>query len=174
MEARKLQDAHMNIDIVPIAESHIEGFHKALDSVARERKFLAFLQAPPFEQTRQFVESNIAQKHPQFVALAKDQVVGWCDILPKNGAIHPHVGVLGMGLVSEFRHMGIGAKLLQATMLDASNKGFSKIVLNVRVDNIAAINLYEKFGFKTEGELIDDAFVDGEFTNTFIMAKINH
>ena len=164
----------MNIDIVPIATDHIKGFHKALDSVARERKFLAFLQAPPFEQTSQFVANNIAQKHPQFVAFANDQLVRWCDILPKAGAIHPHVGILGMGLVSEFRHMGIGAKLLQATLLDASGKGFSKIVLNVRVDNSAAIKLYQKFGFKTEGELIDDAFVDGQFTNTFIMAKIYH
>lgn len=164
----------MDIDIVPIAAGHIKGFHNALGSVARERKFLAFLEAPPFEQTSQFVENNIAQKHSQFVALANDQVVGWCDILPKGGAIHPHVGILGMGLLSEFRHMGIGANLLQSTLLDASTKGFSKIALYVRVDNIAAIDLYKKSGFTIEGELVDDAFVDGQFTNTFIMAKINH
>jgi len=164
----------MDIDIVPIAAGHIKGFHTALDGVARERKFLAFLQAPPIEQTSQFVENNIVQKHTQFVAVANDQVVGWCDILPKRGAIHPHVGILGMGLLPEFRHMGIGANLLQSTLSDASGKGFSKIVLNVRVDNKAAIGLYKKFGFKTEGELIDDAFIDGQFTNTFIMAKINH
>ncbi|MBL4890229.1 MAG: GNAT family N-acetyltransferase [Rhizobiaceae bacterium] len=164
----------MDINIVPIATGHIKGFHKVLDIVARERKFLAFLEAPPFEQTSQFVENNIAHKHPQFVAVANDQVVGWCDILPKCGAIHPHVGILGMGLLSEFRRMGIGANLLQTTLLDASGKGLSKIALNVRVDNAAAIDLYKKFGFITEGELVDDAFVDGQFTNTFIMAKINH
>lgn len=164
----------MDVKIVPINAGHMKGFHKALDSVARERKFLGFLKAPPFERTRQFVENNIAKKHPQFVALANDQVVGWCDILPKGGDIHPHIGSLGMGILPEFRHMGIGASLLQTALLDASGKGFSKIGLTVRVDNTAAINLYKKFGFKTEGELVDDAFVDGEFTNTLIMAKINH
>lgn len=164
----------MDIDIVPIAASHIKGYHKTLDSVARERKFLGFLEAPPFEQSSQFVENNIAQKHSQFVALANDQVVGWCDTLPKGGDIHTHIGILGMGLLAEYRHMGIGSNLLQSILPDASTKGFSKIALNVRVDNTSAINLYKKFGFETEGELIDDALVDGQFTNTFIMAKINH
>jgi hypothetical protein len=32
----------MSIRIVPIAAEHIEAFHRALDLVARERKYLAF------------------------------------------------------------------------------------------------------------------------------------
>lgn len=164
----------MNVKIVPIAAEHIKGYHKTLETVVRERKFLAFLKAPPIERTRQFVENNIAEKHPQFVAIASGQVVGWCDILPKGGDIHIHIGILGMGLLPEYRHMGIGAKLLQSTLSAATHKGYSKINLNVRVDNTAAINLYKKFGFKTEGELIDDALIDGQFINTFIMAKIYH
>jgi hypothetical protein len=34
---------------MPIAEAHISGFRAALDSVARELRFLAFLEAPPLE-----------------------------------------------------------------------------------------------------------------------------
>ena len=33
------------IEIVPIAEAHIESFHRTLDVVARERRYLAFLEA---------------------------------------------------------------------------------------------------------------------------------
>lgn len=37
--------------IIPITEQYIEGFRSAVDSVAREKKYLAFLEAPPFELT---------------------------------------------------------------------------------------------------------------------------
>ena len=33
----------MPVDIVPIEESHIDGFHRTLDCVARERGYLVFL-----------------------------------------------------------------------------------------------------------------------------------
>ena len=69
-----------DIQIGPIAEEHIEGFHKCLDSVARERLHLAFVQAPPLDSTREFVLHNIATDVPQFVALQDGDVIGWCDI----------------------------------------------------------------------------------------------
>ncbi|MEA2939724.1 MAG: hypothetical protein QOD09_253 [Bradyrhizobium sp.] len=47
------------IEIVPTAQGHIDGFHRALDIVARERRYLAFLEAPPIEATRTFVFDNI-------------------------------------------------------------------------------------------------------------------
>ncbi len=45
----------MPVDIVPIEESHIDGFHRTLDFVARERRYLAFLEGPPLVSTRAFV-----------------------------------------------------------------------------------------------------------------------
>ena len=33
------------IEIVPIALEHVDGFHRALDSVARERKYLSVFEA---------------------------------------------------------------------------------------------------------------------------------
>jgi len=49
----------MTYQIVPIAEEHISGFRAAVDVVARESKYLAFLEAPPSEETRRFVRRNI-------------------------------------------------------------------------------------------------------------------
>src|SRR5437868_1447289 len=79
------------MEIVPIAADHIEGFHRALDFVARERRYLAFLKAPPLESVRAFVLDNIAKNHPQLVALSAGEVVGWCDILPKSRPVHAHM-----------------------------------------------------------------------------------
>ena len=57
------------IAILPFAPEHIDGFRRTLDIVARERKYLSFLEAPPLEATREFVLNNIARRNPQFVAL---------------------------------------------------------------------------------------------------------
>ena len=95
-----------SVEIVPIAQDHIESFHRALDFVARERRYLAFLEAPPFESTQAFVLDNIKQGYPQLVAVSAGQVVGWCDVVPKPRPIYAHVGVLGMGLLPEFRRQG--------------------------------------------------------------------
>ena len=59
----------MTFHIVPIREDLIDSFHAGLDVVCRERIYLAFLEAPPIEPTREFARNNIAQGHPQFVAL---------------------------------------------------------------------------------------------------------
>jgi hypothetical protein len=39
------------IEIRPISEEDVGGFHACIDAVARERKYLAFVQAPPLENT---------------------------------------------------------------------------------------------------------------------------
>lgn len=45
----------MNFKIIPIAEEHIEDFWFAVDSVAREQKYLAFLEGPPIHTTQDYV-----------------------------------------------------------------------------------------------------------------------
>jgi hypothetical protein len=66
----------MSIDIERMDAAHIDSFHAAFDAVARERLYLAFLEAPPLEQTREFVRKTMARGYPQFVALDGDRVVG--------------------------------------------------------------------------------------------------
>jgi hypothetical protein len=56
--------------VVPIAEEHIEGFCAAVDSVVREREYLAFLEGPPLEKSRAFVLGNLREGRPHFVAVA--------------------------------------------------------------------------------------------------------
>ena len=65
---------------VPMRGDHVESFHRALDTVARERKNLLFLEAPALEDTRAFVLGSLAGGNPHFVAEAGSEVVGWCDI----------------------------------------------------------------------------------------------
>ncbi|MGI6647469.1 MAG: GNAT family N-acetyltransferase [Limnochordia bacterium] len=44
-----------------------------------------------------------------------------------------------------------------------------QIVLHRRVDNQAAIHLYEKLGFQVEGRRSREFFIDGQFIDTLCM-----
>ena len=160
------------IEIAPIAPAHIESFHRLFDNIARERRYLAALEAPPLESFRSFVLDTISQGHARFAALSDGEVVGWCDALPKPLPIHRHVGVLGMGLLPAYRGQGIGRRLLQRTLEAARTGGLSRVELTVREDNPAAIALYEKFGFECEGVQRNAFKVDGRYHNLIMMAVL--
>jgi RimJ/RimL family protein N-acetyltransferase len=162
----------MAVEIVPISQDHIEGFHRALDPVARERRYLAFLEAPPPESTRAFVLINIAQGYPQLVVLSEGEVVGWCDILPKSRPVHAHVGVLGVALLPEFRGQGLGGRLIRQTLDAARAFGLHRAELTVREANRSAIALYRKIGFEIEGLMRDAIKVDDACENVVLMALL--
>ena len=60
--------AESSVRTVPTAEFHIPGLHAALDEVAKERRYLAFLGAPPFAATREFSRALTSGAGVQLVA----------------------------------------------------------------------------------------------------------
>lgn len=162
-----------NCTITQITEEDITGFHAAVDYVAKEKKYLLFLQAPPLEETRTFVLRNIQADHAQFVARAGGKVVGWCDIIPaKAGSVSGHVGVLGIGVLPEFRHKGIGRRLMQTALEKAKKNGLTRIELGVREQNENALKLYKELGFEIEGLRKRAVKVDGVYENSYLMALL--
>ena len=158
--------------IVPIGREHLAGFHAALDAVAREGRWLAMLQAPTFARTRRFVLDSLRDGAIHFVALAGEQVVGWCDLRPKASPALRHSAVLGMGLVQEHRGQGIGSRLLAATLERADARGLRRAELVVRADNRVAIRLYRRFGFVEEGRCRQYLRLDGQDHDALIMARL--
>jgi len=63
----------------------------------------------------------------------------------------------------KFRNKGNGSYLLQNTINKIKKiKGIKKIVLNVQINNINAIDLYEKFNFKRNPEILENYYHSGE------------
>ncbi|HXP96017.1 MAG TPA: GNAT family N-acetyltransferase [Telmatospirillum sp.] len=164
----------MTCRICPILEGHIASFRDAVDVVARERRYLAFLEAPPLEEARRFVLHNIDHRYPQFVVLSGQEVVGWCDVIPNRlRIVHAHCGTLGVGLLPAFRGQGIGRRLMERTMDAAFDFGVTRIELTVRETNATAISLYESLGFKREGFHRNSVCIDGLYENLYSMAFMN-
>ncbi|MIL09540.1 GNAT family N-acetyltransferase [Salmonella enterica subsp. enterica] len=159
--------------VVPIAERHIEGFRRAVGVVAREGRYIAFIDAPPPEQARAFVLSNIEKGNPQFVGLVNGEVVGWCDIVRSNRATHAHCGTLGMGIVPAHRGKGVGLALITAALDMAWAAGFVRVDLTVYAENDRALALYKKMGFVVEGRATDAACLNGRLLDVIQMGLVN-
>ncbi|HEY9023748.1 MAG TPA: GNAT family N-acetyltransferase [Burkholderiaceae bacterium] len=162
----------MNCTVEPTAEPHFESLHRALDIVAREKKYLALTQAPPLAKSIDFYRGVISSDFPHFVALDGDRVVGWCDVSPVFGHSRQHVGVLGIALVPEARGLGLGTRLLQAAIGKSWERGLTRIELSVRADNAPARMLYERLGFEHEGVLRRAMRIDGAYLDCHAMALL--
>jgi RimJ/RimL family protein N-acetyltransferase len=158
--------------IVPIAAEHIAGFRDALGAVARERAFLAQVDAPSLEWATEFVTTNIREGHAQFVAVEAGTVVGWCDIRPGRHPGFGHSGALGMGVLKAWRGRGLGRALLEACIRKAFERGLTRVELEVYAGNAAAIALYRRLGFVEEGRKRRARFLDGRYEDLLVMALL--
>jgi RimJ/RimL family protein N-acetyltransferase len=143
-----------------------------LDAVARERRYLLFLEAPLPEDVGKFVRRNMRKRHPQYVAVAGERVVGWCDVLPIDRPTRAHNGVLGLGVLAEFRGRGIGTALLREALQGARAFGLTRIELSVREGNSRVAALYGRFGFVREGVQRRAVRVDGTDEDLVCMALL--
>jgi ribosomal protein S18 acetylase RimI-like enzyme len=158
--------------VVPMTRDYVTGFHAVLDAVAREGRYLAFLEAPPLARIRRFVRNNLRDHAPQFVALDGNRVIGWCDVSIRSHETLRHSGALGMGLLSGYRGLGIGGNLLRLTLEEAARRGLTRIELVVRTDNQPAIALYRRYGFVTEARLRRYMVVNGTAQDALLMARL--
>jgi len=148
----------------------VEALNKVIDEVSRERQYLATTSGFPLENHMQFVQNNLQNDIPQLVSIINDEIIGWCDILPKRPEEFSHVGYLGMGVLKKFRKNGVGSQLLSTCIEEAKAYGFEKIELEVFSDNFPAVKMYEKFGFKKEGLKIKSRKLDGKYQDILLLS----
>jgi len=57
-----------------------------------------------------------------------------------------------LGVLPQFRGIGLGRKLTKAFLTTGKKQGFSRFQLDVSCDNIAAVHLYSNLGFQIDKE----------------------
>lgn len=157
----------------PVRPDDVASLCAAVDTVARERRWLAVFEGFPREATAAFVARNLREDYPHVVAAdATGRIVGWCDIVPDARPLHAHVGVLGMGVLPACRRRGLGRRLIDAALAAACRRGMLRVELQVRASNAPAIALYDAAGFRREGVRRRAARVDGDFDDVLCMGLV--
>ena len=108
------------------------------------------------------------------LACVEKEVIGQLGL---NTYIHTprrrHVGQIGMMIRDDWHGKGAGSALMRAA-IDLAEKwlNLSRLELEVYTDNEPAIRLYKKFGFVIEGTLTRYAYRDGQYVDTYAMARL--
>jgi len=85
-----------------------------------------------------------------------------------------HVGSIGMCVRDDSQGRGVGTALMKAGIELADGwLNYQRLELNVYTDNLAAQALYRKFGFVIEGTYRAYAFRDGQYVDSYAMARLH-
>lgn len=152
-------------------ESHLEGITALYNEPAVTRQVLQM----PFQSIevwrKRLASDN--EREIKLVALHEGLVIGSIGLEQFTRIRRSHAGSFGMGVLPAWQGKGVGSKLL-ATALDIADNwmNLQRVELSVYADNEAAIGLYRKFGFETEGLFRDYAVRDGRLVDTLSMARL--
>jgi RimJ/RimL family protein N-acetyltransferase len=123
------------------------------------------------EEERQVLQQVAGAPTSRYViAEIKGEIAGTIHFIAGKRPRLKHAGEFGLTVLQQYWNMGIGSRLLTDLIDWARQSGaIRKINLRVRVDNLAAIHLYEKYGFVQEGRLTREFYLHGEFIDAFLM-----
>lgn len=159
------------INLERFNESHLDGVTALYNDPAVTRQVLQM----PFQSTEVWRKRLAAddERAVKLVALHQGTVIGHMGLEQFTRVRRSHAGSFGMGVLPAWQGKGVGSKLL-ATALDIADNwmNLQRVELSVYADNEAAIGLYRKFGFETEGLFRDYAVRDGRLVDTLSMARL--
>ncbi|WP_242217872.1 GNAT family N-acetyltransferase [Bacillus cereus group sp. BfR-BA-01380] len=142
--------------------------------VGGETDFLSFGKnefGMPLHDYENFIESTRTDNNSIILlATMDDEIISIASITSSQKMRTKHVGTLGIVIAEEHCGFGLGKELMEELIEWARRNGATKkIHLVTREDNDRAIELYKKVGFKEEGLLEQDTYINGVYYNTLIM-----
>ncbi|MCB1756145.1 MAG: GNAT family N-acetyltransferase, partial [Gammaproteobacteria bacterium] len=99
------------MEVLPIGIEHAGQFNETIMAIASEELFAIHPENLSAKSVYRFVERQVIDGAPMFVALEDDRVVGWCEISLSDLEYSEHSGVLSMGVLPGFRNRGVGSWL---------------------------------------------------------------
>jgi len=140
-----------------------------------------FLLRPPeeFNYTVEEEASVLAGRRDDprslmLVAEMDGRIIACADICshgPKSRLLHR--GELGISILKDYWHQGIGSALMERLIAFAEKSGYEQIELTVESKNRRAINLYMKYGFTVYGTRPHGMkYPDGSYDNDYLMVRI--
>lgn len=142
----------MVVKIRPIVFKDAVSYRLCWDAIAKERRYLTEYEAPPLASVRKAFRKILRNKTPFLVAVDGERVVGFVVVYRWGLPSLSHLVDLGMGLLPEYREIGLGTKLT-ARVLKMCRGKFDSVHLTVFEKNKRARKLYKNMGFELCGRI---------------------
>lgn len=105
----------------------------------------------------------------RYLAKADGEIIGTASLSRKHKRMR-HRGELGICVKRAWWSSGAAPALMDALLAFARENGFEQLNLEVRSDNIRAIRLYEKYGFRKLCVFPGFFKIDGQYIDFDLMA----
>jgi RimJ/RimL family protein N-acetyltransferase len=142
--------------------------------VGRESDYLSFGSGEfnlSLSDEQKFLKKCYSSKNQLFIlGFIDEQIIA---TLHFDGGERPriqHAGEFGMSVAKKYWGLGIGSHMLD-TLINWAKKTdiIRKINLRVRTDNTRAVHLYLRKGFKQEGLLRKEVYLNGKYYDYYWM-----
>jgi len=121
---------------------------------------------PPEEVFPSWIFTNILKLDPELLIVVdcKGSIEGYAMGVVEGDSCH----LISIAVAPSSRGKGLGRMLLKSFENVCKGRGLAKVVLEVKVDNIVALNLYKSEGYKVE-RILPRYYPDG--SNAYRMTK---
>jgi RimJ/RimL family protein N-acetyltransferase len=146
--------------------THDESYRNLNSTAARWKKITV--------QEQEKTLSDILASANKFMLAAylDEKIVAGLSLFGGQAEFNGHSAAIGMSVQLQFSNMGLGGAIFDYALESAKQIGIHRLDLTVRTYNLAAIALYEKFGFQRVGTLHHVALIDGQYVDEFYYEKI--
>ncbi len=102
-----------------------------------------------------------------------EEIVGIATIHSSGKIKARHDGELGIVVAKKYQGQGIGTELIRQLIEWCKGNGITKrLSLDTRSDNVSAVCLYLKFGFKFEGIRLNQTLLNGKYYDLYVMGMM--
>lgn len=121
------------------------------------------------DQQRRHLE-DLSRQGLMLGAFVDRQLVGHLELIRRTPVRRSHVVEFTMAILQDHHRLGLGRKMVEATLEWAKERGnIRKVALNVRSHNEAALALYQHLGFREEGRRVNEYRVDGQYVDEILI-----
>lgn len=121
-------------------------------------------------QVDTLLHGNPDEPPTYFVAIVDGEVIGWVHLEEREQQKLSHVVYLTMGLLDEYRGLGIGSTLMDRGVSWARDKGYRKVASNIPATNESAVDFLEKNDWEVEAIRPDHYIIDDRLVDEVLLA----
>lgn len=162
-----------------IREIRIEDARRFVDLIKRVESESDFMLMEPGErmltveqQIKRIEGMKKSNNSTIFLAEKDEELIGYLIAVGGTVTRNKHSVYLVVGILQQYRGLGIGTKLFQQLDVWAIAKEIHRLELTVIKHNTSALALYRKMGFEIEGTKKHSVKIGDEFVDEFYMAKL--